>query len=309
MEKSAFYGRWACQKMIESASSNLWDGHWACAVLSMARLLDERLLPAGLEPLVRRNLDQIVKEKGNQGIYDDEGEPKIGFRPELLRLLIRNGGKDNSLGHDAIYASYMLDLIERSGIPATQELFDAMATMLQGFADSGPGYVTINGIHTVVQPGEVPEAENQPELAPSSVLELFHAFSRPERMERGDMQLGHLLTHGHAVVELKRALRAEALEEHGPILDQSFSKEQPCWLMRMRSKRKRRNPLQTPWPARVIRWSRLIGKKPLRTAGTGITASTLTATSGSAAWPDSARRISGRSAGSCRRWHEGSRTG
>ncbi|WP_339279182.1 hypothetical protein NYE40_00855 [Paenibacillus sp. FSL W8-1187] len=224
MEKSAFYGRWACQKMIESASSNLWDGHWACAVLSMARLLDERLLPAGLEPLVRRNLDQIVKEKGNQGIYDDEGEPKIGFRPELLRLLIRNGGKDNSLGHDAIYASYMLDLIERSGIPATQELFDAMATMLQGFADSGPGYVTINGIHTVVQPGEVPEAENQPELAPSSVLELFHAFSRPERMERGDMQLGHLLTHGHAVVELKRALRAEALEEHGPILDQSFFK-------------------------------------------------------------------------------------
>ncbi|QJC50288.1 hypothetical protein HGI30_00835 [Paenibacillus albicereus] len=221
MEQTAFYGRWACQKMIESASSNLWDGHWACAVLSMARLLDEQLVPAGLEHLVRRNLDQIVTEKGNQGVYDD-AERKDGFRRELLRLLIRNGGKINSLGHDAIYASYMLDLVERSGIPATQELFDAMATMLQGFADSGPGYVTINGIHTVVPPGEVPEAENEPGLAPASVLELFHAFSRPERMERGDMQLGHLLTHGHAVVELKRALRAEALEEHAPILEQSF---------------------------------------------------------------------------------------
>lgn len=52
----------AYQKMIESSQSNMWEGHWACAVIALTKLLEEKLVPALLEDLIRKNLVKILDE-------------------------------------------------------------------------------------------------------------------------------------------------------------------------------------------------------------------------------------------------------
>lgn len=212
------YKHWACQKMIEASRSNIWDGHWACAALALIRLLEDRLVPGELESGIRRNLEKILEDHPNAETYRidrDYGE----FRSSLLARLIRNGRANNSLGHDVIYSYYILDLLGRSGdIPASAELYRAMSTLAEGFAASGPGYVTINGEHKVVHPDGIGRTAERFRLTSSSLLDLFHGFDRPSQMEKGDMQLGHLLTHGHAIVELKLAYPGFDLD----ILDEAF---------------------------------------------------------------------------------------
>jgi len=196
------YRTWAYQKMIEASSSNIWDGHWSCAALALVRLLEDQLVPSELEELVRRNLDRIVEEHPNAETYQAD-EAYEDFHPGLIDLLMRNSGSANALGHDVIYAYYMLDSLAVVEVPATAELFHAMTKLLNGFAEAGPGFVTVNGVNRVIHPDGVGATARRFRLDAGSVLDLFHSFSRSPRMEAGDMQLGHLLTHGHAIAELK----------------------------------------------------------------------------------------------------------
>lgn len=199
-----FYRKWACQKMIESSQSNIWEGHWACAVIALIQLLDEKLIPRSLEAMIRKNLDKMVEEHANEQQYRANME-FAGFRTGIINLLVQNNRSCHALGHDVIYAYYILDMLSRSTILATAELFDAMALILRGFAVSGPGFVTVNGKNVVIEPDSIPITVSRNQLTPNSVLNLFHGFQRPNQMEKGDMQLGHLLTHSHAIVELKQA--------------------------------------------------------------------------------------------------------
>ncbi|WP_409175449.1 hypothetical protein [Brevibacillus fortis] len=64
-----FYRKWACQKMTESSQSNMWEGHWACAVIALTELLEEKLVPAELEDLIRKNLVKTVEEHANEQQY------------------------------------------------------------------------------------------------------------------------------------------------------------------------------------------------------------------------------------------------
>lgn len=198
-----FYRKWACRKMIESSQGNIWEGHWACAVLALIQLVEENLTPGSLETMIRKNLDKMVEEHANEQHYRAIKE-FAGFRNGMMNLLVQNNQSCHALGHDVIYTYYMLDLLSRSAVPATVELFDAMAIILRDFAASGPGFVTINGSNIVIDPDGIPNTVSRNQLTPSSVLNLFHGFQRPNQMEKGDMQLGHLLTHGHAIVELKQ---------------------------------------------------------------------------------------------------------
>lgn len=200
----SFYRKWACQKMIESSQTNIWDGHWACAVLALIQLLEENLIPRQLEVSIRKHLDKIVGEHANKNIFREENEYK-GFRADILELLIQNSHTCNAIGHDVIYTYYIVDLLSHSDVPATAELFNAMKKLLQDFKASGPGFVTINGNNSIIQPDGIPRTATRFQLTPASVLDLFHHFSRPSQMETDDMQLGHLLTHGHSIVELRQA--------------------------------------------------------------------------------------------------------
>ncbi|QYR21298.1 hypothetical protein KZ483_27060 [Paenibacillus sp. sptzw28] len=199
-----FYRKWACQKMIESSQSNMWEGHWACAVIALTNLLEEKLAPPLMEDLIRKNLEKIVDEHANEQQYRVSKEYD-GFAAQMMRLLVQNHHTCHALGHDVIYTYYLLSTLLRSIIPASVELFDAMEKIVRSFASSGPGFVTVNGENIVIDPNGIPNTGLRLQLTPETVLDLFHNFQRPLRMEKGDMQLGHILTHGHAIVELKQA--------------------------------------------------------------------------------------------------------
>ncbi|WP_261376040.1 hypothetical protein [Brevibacillus brevis] len=201
-----FYRRWACQKMLESSQSNVWEGHWACAVIALTELLEEKLVPAKLEDLIHNNLVKIVEEHANEQQYRANKEYE-GFPAQMMRLLVQKNHTCHALGHDVIYTFYLLSMLSRSAIPATAELFDAMGKMVGSFEASGPGYVTVNGENIVIDPDGVPYTGVRLQLTPETVLDLLHNFQRPLQMEKGDMQLGHILTHGHAIVEMKQAYR------------------------------------------------------------------------------------------------------
>lgn len=207
----SFYRKWACQKMIESSQSNIWDGHWACAVLALIQLLEENLVPRHLEVSIRKHLSRIVEEHANEQIFQ-EGKEHEGFRAGIIEQLIQNSNTCNVIGHDVIYAYYILDLLRYSDVPATAELLGAMKKLLKGFKASGPGFVTINGNNSIIQPDDIPRKATRFQLTPASVLDLFHHFNRPSQMETGDMQLGHLLTHGHSIVELRQAWSEYAVD-------------------------------------------------------------------------------------------------
>ncbi|KRE31631.1 hypothetical protein [Paenibacillus sp. Soil522] len=198
-----FYRKWACQKMIESSQGNIWEGHWACAVLALINLLEEKLVPASLEDLIHENLAKTVDEHANEQQYRVNKEYE-GFTDQIMRLLVQNHDTCHALGHDVIYTFYLLNMLSRSDIPATAELFDALEKIVNDFASSGPGFVTVNGENIVIDPDGIPNTGLRFQLTPETVLDLLHNFQRPLQMEKGDMQLGHLLTHGHAIVEMKQ---------------------------------------------------------------------------------------------------------
>lgn len=181
-----FYRKWACQKMIESSQSNMWEGHWACAVIALTNLLEEKLVPASLEDLIRENLVKIVDEHPNEQQYRVNKEYE-GFTSDLMRLLVQNHHKCHALGHDVIYTFYFLSTLSRSDIPATVELFDAMGKIIKSFAASGPGFVTVNGESIVIDPDGIPNTGLRLQLTPETVLDLLHNFQRPLQMEKGDI--------------------------------------------------------------------------------------------------------------------------
>lgn len=217
MPDNRFYKKWACQKMIEASQTNIWEGHWACAVLALIHILEDDLTPRELETLIRQNLDKTVEEHANVELYREDKE-YAGFFNGLMEQLIQNGNSCNALGHDVIYSYYILDLLADSDISANAELFNAMITLLKGFADTGPGYVTANGNNIVIHPEGLTQTTSRFQLTSDSVLDFFRDFSRPSQMEKGDMQLGHILTHGHSIVELKLAYAENELY----ILDDAF---------------------------------------------------------------------------------------
>lgn len=212
-----FYRKWACQKMIESSQSNMWEGHWACAVIALAELLEEKLVPAELEDLIRKNLVKTVEEHANEQQYRVNKEYE-DFPAQMMRLLVQKNHTCHALGHDVIYTFYLLSMLSRSDIPATAELFDAMGKINSGFAASGPGFVTVNGENIVIDPDGVPHTGARLQLTPETLLDLLHNFQRPVQMEKGDMQLGHILTHGHAIVEMKQVYRHYVHDNLDPAL-------------------------------------------------------------------------------------------
>lgn len=215
-----FYKKWACQKMIESSQSNIWDGHWACAVLALTNLLEEKLVPVNVEKLILKNLSKTVEEHANEREYRENIEC-TGFTEQLLGLLSDYRHSCHALGHDVIYTSYLVQMLSRSQITATAELFDSMKRIISEFIASGPGFVTVNGEkNTVIDPSGIPNERMEFRLDAGSILDLVQSFHRPLHMEKGDMQLGHILTHGHAIVELKQMSSQQNLGDLAPSFKQ-----------------------------------------------------------------------------------------
>ena len=184
-------------KQIEASAKNgIWEAHWGCAVLAGALLIEENLIDGDAAASVTALLDKLMashasfqeEEGGNQNLLSREL-----FAGKLLTELAPHAKEPAALGHDVIYSAYVLKALERFEIPPWESLLDNLILLIRKIRAAGPGWITING-EQKFEPLEVAE-----EKTTAGYWTIFSSFDRPLPMETGDMQLGHLLTHGHAI--------------------------------------------------------------------------------------------------------------
>ncbi|MGB8356581.1 MAG: hypothetical protein WCD79_21965 [Chthoniobacteraceae bacterium] len=190
------YALKALKQIEASAKNGIWEAHWGCAVLAGALLIEENLIDRDATASVTALLDKLMashtsfqeEENGNQNLL-----PRELFAGKLLAELAPHAKEPAALGHDVIYSAYVLKALERFEIPPWESLLDAVILHIRQINAAGPGWITING-EQKIEPLEIAE-----EKTSADYWTIFSSFHRPLPMETGDMQLGHLLTHGHAI--------------------------------------------------------------------------------------------------------------
>lgn len=185
----------AALRQIEAVSvQNIWDAHRGCAVIAGAMLSSDGLLPTSPQRAVGRFISQCAADFSiNAAPLQDARLPFDIFAQKLLTELAVDAEQPRELGHDVIYCAYVLQALARFDIPPWPSLLERTTSLVRNIKASGPGWITVNGrneLHASPEPDEA---------AGLDYWSAFANFSRPLAMELGDMQLGHLLTHGHAI--------------------------------------------------------------------------------------------------------------
>ena len=189
-------------KQIEaSAKTGIWEAHKGCSVIAGALLIEDALIEKGARTLVRSLLEQVlVAGPSTDGkgcvVQDDLGLES--FSTSLAAELRPHARSSREIGHDVIYSAYVVKALERFEITPWDSLRDQVILLIRKIKASGPGWITVNGTNEV---RELPEGGIEAE---ADLWTIFSGFDRPREMEVGDMQLGHVLTHGHAI-EMSRA--------------------------------------------------------------------------------------------------------
>jgi hypothetical protein len=190
---------WAINSI--SGFRTIWDPHWGCAVLAGRALLEEQLVEPEARPYVQGVIDSIINShpigRPSQRISDG---PRT--KSDVLSILTQDDPKVSQLGHDAIYSAYIFSAMATDPQLESGPMWASAVRLLNMIKNSGPGWITINGKNTVLPVPIVPNARKLRLITQDDVMSYFSDFNRSERMERGDQQLGHLLTHGHSIYRL-----------------------------------------------------------------------------------------------------------
>jgi len=184
-------------KQIEaSAKKGIWEAHWGCAVIAGALLVEENLIGEDAKASVTTLLKRLITSRAGfqgEGIEDRNLLQPGQFAEKLLAELAPHAKEPSEIGHDIIYSAYVLKALDRFGITPWESLLDRVTMLVHKVKASGPGWITVNGKNEV---RTLDEAERKTD---ADFWTIFSHFDRPMLMEAGDMQLGHLLTHGHAI--------------------------------------------------------------------------------------------------------------
>lgn len=186
----------ALRQIERSAGANIWDAHRGCAAIAGTLLIERRLIAGDAVPLVADLINRQLADEGGAGLATESAEalPLIPFVRETLAELAVDADHPRELAHDVIYSAYVVRALEQHAIAPWPGLRDALRRLVQNIKSSGPGWITVNR-RNEVRP--LPDCDERPEQL--NYWNIFSTFDRSRTMEAGDMQLGHLLTHGHAL--------------------------------------------------------------------------------------------------------------
>jgi hypothetical protein len=106
-----------------------------------------------------------------------------------------------------IYGAYVLRALDVFAIEPWPSLLTAVVSLVREVKASGPGWISVNG-RNEVRP--IPMSCDRGE---ADCWTRFARLERPRSMEIGDMQLGHLLTHGHAIHMLRSYADASVIAD------------------------------------------------------------------------------------------------
>lgn len=179
-----------------TAAKGIWEAHWGCAVIAGALLIAEDLVENAAKPEIEALLESI--STGQHGFEDQADllrQPMDinQFTRQLLGQLAIQADEAREIGHGVIYSAYVLKALDYFEIFPWEPLLARLTGLVCDINTAGPGWITVNGVN---EPRVLQEAEKK---TTADYWTLFAGFERPLPMEEGDMQLGHLLTHGHAI--------------------------------------------------------------------------------------------------------------
>jgi len=189
-----------------SARKGIWGAHWGCAVITGSLLVDEKLIDDEARTLVTGLLKSMVDSEPNSSKAGSEDRvfiPRELFAEKLFAELAVGATEPKELGHDVIYSAYVLKALDHFGIMPWESLLDGVTMLVRKIKAASPGWITINGKKKFNKPGEAEEK------TADDYWTIFSRFDRSRSMEAGDMQLGHLLTHGHAIEMIRQGAGAE----------------------------------------------------------------------------------------------------
>ena len=179
-----------------TAGKSIWDAHWGCAVIAGALLMAEDLVEAEATPEIEALLKSI--STGQHGFHDQAASLRqpmeiTQFTKQLLDELAIRADEAREIGHGVIYSAYVLKALNYFEITPWKSLLVALTGLIRDINASGPGWITVNGTNEsrILQAAE--------EKTSADYWTTFAKFDRSLPMEIGDLQLGHLLTHGHAI--------------------------------------------------------------------------------------------------------------
>lgn len=191
----------ALQQIEESADRGIWDAHHGCAAIAGALLCSEGLVDMNST----RTVEQLAAPFAPLADYSPKTAERSGppltfdiFATKLLAELAIAADEPKELRHEVIYSAYVLEALDSFEITPWESLLESVTRLVLKIKASGPGWITINGKNELCALQEADESTG------ADCWSEFMAFDRPLPMEIGDMQLGHLLTHGHAITLLTK---------------------------------------------------------------------------------------------------------
>jgi hypothetical protein len=196
----------ALHQIEASAARGIWDAHQGCAALAGALLIQQCL--------VAQNAKGLIEKLARLSIGSFQGDasstktiPRGPFAQKLLHEIGIAAQDPKQLGHDVIYSGYVLRALDVFRIVPMASLLESLISLVRQVKRCGPGWITVNGKNEI-RPLTRAEAPTG-----TDYWALFSRFERPLAMEQGDMQLGHLLTHGHAIEMLRHYGSATLLSD------------------------------------------------------------------------------------------------
>lgn len=201
------------------------EGHWGAAVLSTHFLCENHGLDPSVTAHVARQAALFMTKKpeyfssippDNETLSIKEAEERIlaAFAPKAGLLC--------AIGHNVIYTTLTLRALRAAPEARTPFVVDGIAQLVSAFG-ANPGYFLVNGKPMVIHPrhnAPNPYGPATPlEVYAAHVLDQFRSIDRTYAEELGDMQVGHILTHGEAVTSLLELGHEQlAREAFGPFL-------------------------------------------------------------------------------------------
>ena len=190
--------------LARAVDHNWTQGHFGCALIATWNLCATDALPAGAEAALQRELDALIASRAHlfEPFAPAEAQPEMVA--EIAAPIEGRLDKLRHGGHDAIYSAFALDGLATRPDLATPEIVGGIVRLLEGVLDLGPEG-DFWGV-PVEEESLGPVAANETELVENA---LCMALEFDPMYNELQGNVGHVLTHTHALVMLTRLGYAE----------------------------------------------------------------------------------------------------
>ncbi len=184
---------------------DLWAGHWGAAVIAAYYFSRDNDIKESTHELIKNQINQLIQAHNDYFTEIPVETQTNEFEEKIISALKENVGNLCAIGHNVIYTSLALKASRDVPEFRMSHICDGIIKLIHAFNDCDPGYFWVDGKTEIIEPGYSDTIISEidcAKLARKYVIDSFLIVKRSYQEENRDMQLGHLITHGHSIVEL-----------------------------------------------------------------------------------------------------------